>query len=210
MMQLLSKNFSDGGTIPGHCAFGVADARNHVALSANRNPHLAWSGAPDDTRSFVVVCIDVDVPTRGDDVNQEGRTVPADLPRTEFVHWLLVDLPSSVTELGEGACADGVVPHGKQNPPGPVGSRSGVNDYSSWFADDPDMAGRYLGYDGPCPPWNDSLVHHYHFTIYAVDVARLDVPAGFGLAELRLALEGHVLDQASLVGRYSLNPAVPA
>ena len=32
------------------------------------------------------------------------------------------------------------------------------------------MSGDYFGYDGPCPPWNDSIVHHYVFTVYALDV----------------------------------------
>jgi hypothetical protein len=42
--------------------------------------------------------------------------------------------------------------------------RQGVNDYTGWFANDPDMAGEYYGYDGPCPPWNDERVHTYVFT----------------------------------------------
>ena len=45
-------------------------------------------------------------------------------------------------------------------------------DYTGWFADDPQMSGQYFGYDGPFPPFNDSLVHHYVFTLYALNVAR--------------------------------------
>jgi phosphatidylethanolamine-binding protein (PEBP) family uncharacterized protein len=38
------------------------------------------------------------------------------------------------------------------------------------MAGNPDMAGQYFGYDGPCPPWNDERMHHYIFTIYALDI----------------------------------------
>ena len=55
----------------------------------------------------------------------------------------------------------------------PLGARQGVNSYTSWFASDHDMSGDYFGYDGPCPPWNDALVHRYVFTLYALDVATL-------------------------------------
>jgi hypothetical protein len=68
------------------------------------------------------------------------------------------------------------------------------------------MAGNYYGYDGPCPPWNDSLVHHYVFAIYALDSARCDVQGAFTGDEVRVALEGHILAEASLEGTYTLNP----
>ena len=205
-MQLRSDNFSDGQPIPATNAFGQPG--DPVALSDNRSPHLAWTGAPPAVRSFVLTCIDPDVPSRGDDVNQEGRTVPADLPRVEFVHWLMANIPPECGELAEGACCDGIIAHGKHAPFGPPGSVQGRNDYTGWFAGDADMAGDYLGYDGPCPPWNDSIVHHYHFRIHALDVAALDLRPGFTLAELRAAMAGHVLAEASLVGTYTLNPAV--
>lgn len=205
-MQLSSENFSDQQAIPGEFAFGVSDPAQHVALSSNRNPQLSWSGAPDGTRSFVICCIDSDVPTRPDDVNQEGREVPADLPRTEFVHWLMADIPADITRLDAGSCSDGITPGGKTSPAGPEGSIQGVNDYTAWFAGDADMKGTYLGYDGPCPPWNDSLVHHYHFTVYAIDRPSLGLKPGFDLAALRKALMGRVLAQASLTGTYTLNP----
>jgi len=204
-MQLRSNNFDHGQRIPPQCAFGKPGAP--LALSDNRNPHLAWRDAPPGTRSFVLTCIDVDVPSRGDDVNREGRTVSADLPRVEFVHWLLADIPAECGELGEGACCDGITPHGKRTPSGPPGSAQGENDYSGWFASDPDMAGTYLGYDGPCPPWNDARLHHYHFRLHALDVAGLGLASGFTLPQLREAMAGHVLASAELVGTYAINPA---
>jgi phosphatidylethanolamine-binding protein (PEBP) family uncharacterized protein len=70
------------------------------------------------------------------------------------------------------------------------------------------MGGTYLGYDGPCPPWNDTLLHHYHFTLSALDVAALPLRNGFDVSALRAAMAGHVLAQATLTGTYSLNPAL--
>ena len=73
------------------------------------------------------------------------------------------------------------------------------------------MKGDYYGYDGPCPPWNDERVHRYVFTLYALDVARcaLAEPRFTG-PEVRAAIEGHVLAQASISGTYTLNPALGA
>jgi phosphatidylethanolamine-binding protein (PEBP) family uncharacterized protein len=67
------------------------------------------------------------------------------------------------------------------------------------------MAGDYFGYDGPCPPWNDALVHQYHFTIYALDVEMLPLLGKFGGNDVRRVIEAHTLDKASLFGTYSLN-----
>lgn len=205
-MQLRSDNFADGQPIPTEFAFGKP--AGPFALSDNRSPHLAWKDAPDGTRSFVLTCIDMDVPSRGDDVNQPGRSVPADLPRVEFVHWLMANIPRECGEMAAGACSDGVTARGKRSPVGPSGSVQGINDFTGWFAGDEAMAGTYLGYDGPCPPWNDTLLHHYHFAVSALDVAALPLPLGFDVAALNAAMAGHVLAAATLVGTYSLNPAV--
>ncbi|MGH8183237.1 MAG: YbhB/YbcL family Raf kinase inhibitor-like protein [Rhodanobacteraceae bacterium] len=208
-MQIRSDSFRDNARIPVEFAFGrPGDAGEPCVLSANRNPQLAWSDAPPATQSFALVCIDGDVPSRGDDVNLSGRTVPAELPRVDFAHWLMVDVPVNCTTIAAGACSEGITAHGKRDPKGPAGSRQGRNDYTGWFASDPDMAGDWLGYDGPCPPWNDALLHRYRFRVYALDVARLDLPQMFGWAELQNALHGHVLNEAEIVGTYSLNPAV--
>ena len=207
-MQLMSSNFGHEQRIPGEFAFGVPDAAQHLRLGPNRNPHLRWTGVPSGARSLVLVCVDTDVPTRADDVNKEGRSVPGTLPRTAFHHWLMVDVPPTVREIAAGACSDGIVPRGKQLPAGPPGSRQGLNDYTSWFAGDPGMAGQYLGYDGPCPPWNDELLHHYHFDLYATDLARCPVEGAFTGPQVLAAIAGHVLAQARLTGTYSLNPLV--
>lgn len=203
-MKLWTDSFADGAAIPAEHAFGKPDPTSHVTLSDNRNPHVAWSDLPEGTRSLVLVCHDVDVPSRGDDVNQEGKRVPAELPRVDFFHWLLFDIPPSRSAIAAGELCDSVTARGKPGPEAPGGMRHGVNDYTGWFAGDPDMAGTYFGYDGPCPPWNDTIVHHYHFTLYALDVARAPVEGEVGGARLLEAIEPHVLDRASFVGTYAI------
>ncbi len=207
-MKLTSTSFTDGGAIPAEFAFCAPDLHAHATLSRNRNPQLAWSEPPAGTRSFAVVCHDPDVPSRADDVNQEGRAVRASLPRVDFFHWLLVDLPASMTSVAAGEFSSNVTPRGKPGPQAPHGARQGVNDYTGWFASDASMAGEYYGYDGPCPPWNDELPHRYVFTVYALDVERLPLDGPFRGADVRRAIERHVLGQASITGRYTLNPAV--
>ena len=207
-MKLASSSFADGAPIPAEYAFCAPDAATHATLSKNLNPHLAWTEVPMGTKSFAIVCHDPDVPSRGDDVNQEGRVVPKSLARVDFFHWVLVDLPAAEVGVNVGEFSSAVVARGKPGPQAAHGARQGINDYTAWFAGDGDMAGDYYGYDGPCPPWNDELPHRYVFTVYALDVARLDLPARFGGADVRAAIQGHVLAQASITGRYTLNPAV--
>lgn len=213
-MKLWSDSFADGATIPGAFAFAVIDAKTRVTLSANRNPHLAWDDVPDGTRSFALICHDYDTPSKGDDVNQENRSVPADLPRVDFFHWVMIDLPPSLRETRAGEFSDRVTPRGKAGPTiprSPVdGALHGLNDYTGWFASDHDMSGDYYGYDGPCPPWNDAIVHHYVFTLYALSVDKLGVSGKLAGADVRAALVGKVLAEAAITGLYTLNPALAA
>jgi Raf kinase inhibitor-like YbhB/YbcL family protein len=206
-MQLRSESFPNHGPIPGEFAFCVPAEDGHVALAPNRNPQLNWTGAPPGTKSYALICVDPDVPSRGDDVNKEGRSVPHDLPRVDFFHWVLVDIPVTLAEIAAGTHCNGVTARGKT--PGAASSGHGVqgiNDYTGWFAGDQDMHGDYGGYDGPCPPWNDERLHHYHFTIYALDVPSLGLSGSFGGADALAAMRGHILAQATWIGTYTLNP----
>jgi len=207
-MKLTSTSFADGQAIPGDFAFCIPDSAHHVGLGRNLNPQLAWSDAPAGTRSFVLICHDPDVPSKGDDVNQEGRTVPASLPRVDFFHWVLIDLPVAVNAINKGEFSSDVTPRGKPGPQAAHDARQGINNYTDWFAGDNDMRGDYHGFDGPCPPWNDELLHHYHFVLYATDLARCPVDGAFTGPQVAKAIEGHVLAEARLTGTYSLNPAV--
>jgi Raf kinase inhibitor-like YbhB/YbcL family protein len=207
-MKLTSENFADGNPIPAEFAFCKIDAATHATLSANRNPQLAWQEAPAGTKSFALICCDADVPSVGDNVNKEGRSVAASLPRVDFFHWVLVDIPVTVNAIAAGAHSSSVVAKGKPGPAAANGARHGINDYTGWFAGDADMGGDYYGYDGPCPPWNDEIVHHYVFTVYALDVASLSLAGRFAGADARSAMKDHVLAEASITGLYTLNPAV--
>lgn len=203
-MKLTIESFPNGGTIPQEFALGVPDPETHVTFGRNRNPHLSWSDAPEGTRSFAIICHDSDVPTVGDDVNQEGKTVPVNLPRTNFFHWVLVDIPPRVNEIPAGSVSDGVTERGKPTGPSKFG-KAGRNDYTGWFSGDDDMEGVYGGYDGPGPPWNDERLHHYHFTLYALDVASLELPDDFGGEEAIEAMDGHILAQSDWTGSYAIN-----
>lgn len=209
-MKITSRSFGNNQRIPAEFAFCAPDPQSHVALSNNRNPELSWSDLPAGTKSLVLVCHDYDVPSKPDDVNQEGRSIPASLPRIDFYHWVLVDLEPGSGAIKAGEFSDGVTARGKPGPGGPRGTRQGVNDYTLWFAGDKDMSGNYFGYDGPCPPWNDSIIHHYVFTLYALDLARCPVESVFRGSDVLAAIKGHVLGQAQLTGTYSLNPDVRA
>jgi Raf kinase inhibitor-like YbhB/YbcL family protein len=207
-MQLTSKSFSDGAPIPGEFAFAVIDPVNHIALSKNRNPQLAWSGVPEGTKSFALICHDADVPNRADDVNKEDRDIAESFPRDVFFHWVLLDIPATAREIPAGSHSDSITRKGKPGSAAPNGTRHGLNDYTKWFAGDENMRGDYYGYDGPCPPWNDLRLHRYVFTLYALDVPHVDVHGDLTGANARLAIAGHVLAQASLTGTYTLNPRV--
>jgi Raf kinase inhibitor-like YbhB/YbcL family protein len=206
MMQLTSTSWPDGGRIPARHAAGRRDPKTTVAFSDNVSPQLAWSGVPPGTQSLALICHDPDVPSRGDDVNQPGREVPAELPRVDFFHWVLVDLPPTLTDLAEGEFSHGFTTRGKAGPQAAHGARQGINDYTGWFANDDERSGKYHGYDGPFPPFNDARLHHYVFTLYALDVPRLAVEGSFTGQQARQAMQGHVLAEARHVGSYTLNP----
>lgn len=206
-MELSSQRLTDGEAIPTQFAMGVQDPQDHATFGANRNPDFEWSDLPDGTESLVLVCHDSDVPSEPDDVNQEGTTVPADLDRVDFYHWVLVDIdPDDSIDLA--AFSDGVTTGGKGGPEGPNDTRQGLNDFTGWFEGDPDMEGDYFGYDGPFPPWNDEIVHHYHFTLYALDCEEAPVDGQFTGDDVLEAIEPHVLDEDRITVLYSLNPDV--
>lgn len=206
-MKLWSESWINGERIPTRFAAGKPEPAGGVGFSDNLSPHLAWSEVPAGTRSFALICHDFDVPSRGDDVNQPDREIPADLPRVDFFHWVMVDLPPALGAITEGQFSRGFTAHGK---PGPgiavlAGARHGLNDYTGWFAGNPEMAGDYFGYDGPFPPFNDSLIHHYVFTVYALGIARAPVEGRFTGPQVREAIYPHILAEATHSGTYTLN-----
>jgi Raf kinase inhibitor-like YbhB/YbcL family protein len=101
-----------------------------------------------------------------------------DAPGMTWVHWVVYGIPATATELPEAVPADKTLASG---------ARHGMTDF-----------GR-IGYGGPAPPPGKD--HRYFFKLYALDV-RLDLGPGATKATLLGAMEGHVLDETQLMGKY--------
>ena len=205
-MKLWSDSWTNGDRIPARYAAGRLGGAGAVAFGDNRNPHLAWSELPEGTRSMALICHDFDAPIAGADLRHGAGELAADLPRRDFFHWVLIDLPPQPTVIAEGEYSAAFVLRGKPGPQTLHGARHGRNDFTQWFAADAALAGDYFGYDGPFPPANDALAHHYVFTLYALSLARLPLEGLFDGHAVRQALAGRVLAEATFSGTYSLNP----
>jgi len=125
---------------------------------------------------------DVSPPLQWDNVPQTAKSIALicddpDAPMGTFVHWVLFNLPAEIRQLSEKVAADKTLPSG---------ARQGTSGF-----------GR-VGYGGPCPP---SGTHRYFFKIYALDTT-LDLPAGARKSDLLKVMEGHILGQGQLVGKY--------
>jgi len=94
-----------------------------------------------------------------------------------WVHWVIYNLPANINELSEDVPSLEILPNG---------AKQGRNDFGK------------LGYGGPCPPGG---THRYYFKIYALD-DELMVEAGITKSELLKAMEGHILSEGQLMGRY--------
>ena len=141
----------------------------------NLSPPLQWSGAPAETQSLALLVADPDSQPPG------------------FVHWVIYNIPPTVTSLPEGLPAEATLPDG---------TLQGTNDFALYVGEGETFPSgapiNLVGYDGPCPPDQ----HRYVFTLYALDTL-LDLSAGATMAEVLQGTEGHVLDQAELVGLYT-------
>jgi Raf kinase inhibitor-like YbhB/YbcL family protein len=149
---LTSSAFREGSPIP------VA----HTCDGADASPPLAWSGAPPEARSFALIMDDPDA------------------PMGTWVHWVLWNVPATVSSLPEGL------------PKAPRlddldGALQGNNTWPQ------------IGYNGPCPP--PGKPHRYFFKLYALDTT-LGLKAGAGKTDLERAMRDHVLAQAQLMGTY--------
>ena len=148
-MDLKSAAFAEGEMIP----------KKYTCDAQDVSPALEWSGAPENTKSFALICDDPDA------------------PMGTWVHWVYYDIPGETTHLPEDV--------GAQEKPASGGTQ-GVSDF-----------GR-IGYGGPCPPGG---THRYYFKLYALDTM-LDISPGADKPTLLTKMEGHILDEAVLMGRY--------
>ncbi len=193
-MRVSSESFPMGGRIPERCAFGRVGDNGETADSENINPELSWGGAPQGTRSFLVACLDDDVPTDREERDARGE-LPASQLRRRFVHWVQADIPATVNHIPEGAL---------RNKLAPGFGRPGVNDYSRGGKVTPGEVG--TGYDGPCPPYFDARWHTYRFMVFALDVETLGLDDVYTWVDAERAMKGHVLASDEIIGIYTLNP----
>jgi len=100
-----------------------------------------------------------------------------DAPMGTWVHWVIYNLPLDAKELAEAFPAQKILANG---------ARQGINDF------------RKIGYGGPCPPGG---THRYYFKLYALDTI-LALEAGASKKQLLAAMEGHILAQGQIMGKY--------
>ncbi|CAN7211459.1 YbhB/YbcL family Raf kinase inhibitor-like protein [Rhizobium rhizogenes] len=191
---------SDGRMLLPENASCIATPNSKSAPGPNKSPALSWSKGPKGTRSYALTMVDPDVPGDFSLFNKDDTIIPRNFKRMEFVHWVLADIPASLTSLAEGADGDNSpaaglplerTDHGRRGQNG-TGNGSLKN-------------GPHGGYMGACPPWNDERVHGYHVTVYALDVDRLNLPDLFTRAGLLAAAKGHILASGSQELLYTLN-----
>ena len=197
-------SFANGANIPAEFAFCKLDENGELCSGSNNNPHILWGDLPEGTRSLALICFDPDVPSIKDNVNKKHKTIPVEFPRADFFHWVLINITPGLYEIPAGYVSDRITPRGKACGESPFGLR-GSNSYTDWFSGDQEMEGVYGGYDGPCPPWNDKKIHHYQFTLFALDINQLPLHGNFNGWDVRDAMKRHILAQADWTGTYTLN-----
>jgi Raf kinase inhibitor-like YbhB/YbcL family protein len=155
--ELTSRDVTDGQSL------GAGQLFNGMGLTGgNLSPHLAWSGFPPETQSFAVTVYDPDAPTG-----------------SGFWHWVMFNIPPSVTSLPQGAGASGKEPQGAMQI---------ENDYGT------------VGYGGPCPPAGKP--HRYQFTIYALKTDKLDLKSNVHAAVVGFMTHMNLLGKATFTSMY--------
>jgi Raf kinase inhibitor-like YbhB/YbcL family protein len=137
---------------------------DQVGAEGNTSPQLSWSGAPDGTKSYVVTCFDPDAPTP-----------------SGYWHWVVVDIPASVTELAAGA--------GQSDSTLPGDAFHVTND-----------AGQ-KAFSGAAPPPGDHA-HRYFFVVHAVGADSLGVDRSASPAVVSFNLAFKTLGRAIIHGTY--------
>lgn len=189
-------NARNGSPISPDFAFCAPDGNGKTKPSKNINPQVSWSDMPKNARSLALLVVDPDVPSVFDDANKEGKVLPDSMPRKDFYHWVLVDIPPTTKIIQQGQDSSNYLATGKPVGATPLGV-TGQNDFASF------MQGTFGGYDGPCPPWNDERLHHYHFRLYALDVPSLGLSGNFTGKQAEEAMKGHIIAWTETVVTYS-------
>jgi len=214
-----STAFENEKFLPSQFAYCKSAPNGEAEMSQDISPPLSWSGAPKGTQSFAVITRDPDA-VNAPFFNLPGKTIPENFQRVTVYHWVLVNIPATITSLPEKVGSAGFVIGGKPVGKTPYGL-TGENVYSGFLSSplaerakfganaNKDLSGTYGNYDGPCPPWNDLRVHGYEYTVYALDVEKLNLPEDghFTGEQAIAAMQNHILAQATLVGKYTTNKA---
>jgi Raf kinase inhibitor-like YbhB/YbcL family protein len=153
-MEISSSAFKDGEKIPIQYVMPGAGGKN-ISVP------LSWKNTPSGTKSFALSMVD-----------------PHPIAQN-WVHWLVINIPSNVTFLEEGASR-------KKLPQGSMELKNSFGD---------------IGYGGPQPP-KGTGDHPYVFTLHALNVEKLDLGASTSLSTFKKALEGKVLGSATITGKY--------
>jgi Raf kinase inhibitor-like YbhB/YbcL family protein len=204
-IKITTNAFKEGEKVSAKFAFCSLTSDLKVEMGQNINPKFSWTDIPEGAKSLALICHDSEVPTSAENVNKEGKVVPKELPRTNFFHWVIIDIPITSKGIEEGEFSQGITARGKKEKEASQGTKQGLNNYTDWFKGDAKMEGEYFGYDGPCPPWNDERIHKYHFTLYALDIEHLNVPDPFSGPDVLKAIENHILATTKITGTYTLN-----
>ncbi len=156
MFQIKSPAFEYGGKIPAKYANTGVSGGENISIS------LKWENHPGSTKSFAIAMVDIHPIANN------------------WVHWLVINIPSSANSIPEGASGTDKMP-------------SGSKELNNTFG--------FVGYGGPQPP-PGSGDHEYVTTIYALDVENISLDENTTLGEFQSAIEGHVLAKAQLSGKF--------
>lgn len=185
-LKVTVEGITHGKPIPATFALCKATEDGKSEKGENFRPAINWSGAPKDTKSFVVTMFDPDVPADFSHAGKEGVTIAPDAKRQVFYHWGLADIPRKIKGL----------PGGDREITIAMPAASDLAGYADVHE-----------YGGPCPPWNDERLHHYHFEVRALDVRSLRLPENATAKQVRAAAIKHTLAKGEVVGTYTLyNP----
>lgn len=196
------EGIANGERIPEQFAYCIPNTRGGTLSGLNISPGISWSNIPAGTRSLALIMVDKDVPASFDKANAPGEVIEQNAPRQNFYHWVIADIPPTVTGILEGKDSRGITQGGKPFGRTDYGT-TGQNDYVKM-----DASGPNGGYDGPCPPWNDQRMHNYHFIVYALDIASVRIPNPINARQLEVAMRDHILAQAEVVGTFTNNPGL--
>lgn len=189
-MALRIDGIEEGKPIPAEFAYCKPDGKGQTEPGGNLSPGVHWTGVPEGTKSLALIVVDPDVPAKFDDANKPGKTIAEDFPRQNFYHWVLINIPATLTGLMKGQDSKGVIEGGKPTGQTEYGI-NGINGYG------------FGGYDGPCPPWNDARLHHYQFRLVALDIPAIKVAEPAKGPDVEATIQGHVLAEAHVTGTYS-------